>query len=103
MRPWSHLIRFFNKLIGFKNRNGSVSKPGYGLILIMMLMMSTVLIGTSLQMMLGPTSGNFLGEASQDSLSAKHLAESGMETVLTDIQNKLNNSLSVTTAYAYSS
>jgi len=68
-----------------------------------MFIMSTVLIGTSLQMMLGPTSGVYLGASSQDSLSAKSLAESGMETVLADIQGDLNTGVAVTTSYSYSS
>lgn len=77
--------------------------PGYGVMMLLLFLMSTVLIGTSLQMMLGPGAASYLGAYSLDTTASKELAISGMETVLADIQSKLNGGTSVTSSYTYNS
>jgi hypothetical protein len=76
---------------------------GYGLMLLIVFITSTVLIGTSMQILLGPSAAAYLGTSAQDSISAKFLAQSGMETVLADIQTNLNAGTTVNTSYTYSS
>lgn len=71
--------------------------------LLLVFITSTILIGTSIQMVLGPGASTYLGTSSQDLTSAKSLAQSGMETVTADIQTKLNASTTVDNTYTYSS
>ncbi len=77
------------------------ASSGYGLAMLMVFLVSTVLIGASLQMVAAPVSLVYLGSSSQDSLSAQELAKIGMETVLNDIQTKRNNNQTVDTSYTY--
>jgi hypothetical protein len=81
----------------------SRAAAGYGLALLMVFLASTVLIGTSVQLMLGSSSGTYLGSSTQDNLSANSVAQTGMETVLADIQSDLDSGTPVTTSYSYSS
>ena len=79
------------------------SSPGYGLAMLMVFLVSTVMIGASLQMLAAPVSLSYLGSSSQDNLSAQEVANIGMETVLADIQTRRNNNQTVDTSYTYSS
>lgn len=79
------------------------AQSGYGLVLLIVFLVSTVLIGASLQMVVGPVGLAYLGSSSQDNLSAQELAAIGMETVLADIQTRLNTNQTVDTSYTYSS
>jgi len=77
------------------------ASSGYGLALLMVFLVSTVLIGASLQMVTAPVSLAYLGSSSQNTLSAQEVVEIGMETVMTDIQTKRNNNQTVDTSYTY--
>lgn len=74
---------------------------GYGLAFIMVFLVSTIMIGTSLQLVSAPVNVSYLGSSSQDNMAAQELAYTGMETVLTDIQSRLNSNQTVSTSYTY--
>lgn len=72
---------------------------GYGLAMLMMFIVNTVMIATSLQLIAGPIGLLYLGSSSQNSLSARQIAEIGLADAKADIQSRLNSLQSVTTAY----
>lgn len=82
-----------------KTRRRSVAQSGYGFVMLLLFVGSTVLIGASMSLMMGPSSS--LGGVSQNNLSARSIAERGMETVLTDIQTQLSAGNTVDTSYTY--
>ena len=86
-----------------KRQPGVGASLGYGMMMLVLFLTSTVLIGTSVQMLLGNSSSSYLGTYSQDSAAATEVAQSGMEAVLSDIQSKINGGTSVTTSYTYNS
>jgi len=86
-----------------KRQPGVGASLGYGMMMLVLFLTSTVLIGTSVQMLLGNSSSSYLGTYSQDSAAATEVAQSGMEAVLSDIQSKINAGTLVTTSYTYNS
>jgi len=86
-----------------KSKAHRAAEGGYGLMLLLVFLTSTVLIGTSLQLLLGPAASGYLGSLSQDNASAQQAANLGMETVLADIQADLSSNQTVDTSYTYSS
>ena len=83
-------------------RNGALkAHTGYGIAMLMVFITSTVMIGASLQMLAGPVGLAYLGSSSQDNLSARKLAMTGMTTVLADIQSRINTNQTVDTSYTY--
>lgn len=82
-----------------KMRRRSVAQAGYGLVMLLLFVASTVLIGASMSLLMGPSSS--LGGVSQDNLSARSIAERGMETVLADIQTQVSAGNTVDTSYVY--
>lgn len=77
------------------------ASQGYGLVMLMTFLATTVLIGASMSIMMGPGLSSYLGTNTQNNISAKALAERGMETVLTDIQTQINAGTTISTAYTY--
>jgi hypothetical protein len=77
------------------------SSGGYGLALMMAFIFSTVLVGASLQLVAGPTSMAFMGQASQDNLAARQVANLALDAARVDIQSKLNTGTTVDTSYRY--
>lgn len=76
-------------------------KQGYGLALLLVFIMSTVLMGVSMQLLLG--SSSTLGTKASDGMTqALQVARAAMPVVQKDIQNKLNSGLSVDTSYSLS-
>lgn len=90
-------------LLPWLKRKSSLIKAqgGYGLAILLVFITSTVMVGTSLQMLAGPVGLAYLGSSSQDNLSAREVAMIGMDTVLADIQTRLNNNQTVDTSYTY--
>jgi hypothetical protein len=76
---------------------------GYGLTLMLVFVASTVMLGSSLQMMAGPISMAYMGTASQDNLAAKELAQAGMKEVIADLQTLYDSGQSITTSYTFAS
>jgi hypothetical protein len=81
----------------------AASAGGYGLMLLMVFITSTVLVGASLQMVVGSSTAGYLGTTSQDNTAAQQLAQKGMEIVLADMQSDLNSGITVDSSYTYSS
>ncbi len=79
------------------------AKAGYGVAMLAIFLTTTVMIGSSMQLLVAPVVSTTLGAASQDNTAAQELAYSGMETVLADIQSKWNSGQSLTTGYTFSS
>jgi hypothetical protein len=78
------------------------AQAGYGLAFLMMFVASTVLIGTSLQLVLGATASNYLGVFVQDKNAAQQLASSAIDSyIIPDIQSDLNQNTAVTTSYTF--
>jgi len=78
------------------------AQAGYGLAFLMMFVASTVLIGTSLQLVLGATASNYLGVVVQDKNAAQQLANSAIDSyIIPDIQADLNQNTAVTTSYTF--
>ncbi len=76
---------------------------GYGIALILVFLATSVAIVTSLQMMSGPITAAYLGSTSQNNLSAQQLAQTGLNTVVADVQNLYNTGQTISTSYSYSS
>lgn len=79
--------------------SGRSAQAGYGIMMLVLFLTSTVLLGTSIQMVLGGGTAKYVGSLSKDNIAAKDLAQSGMETVLSAIQTSLNAGTVVTTSY----
>jgi hypothetical protein len=74
---------------------------GYGIVLLLVFLASTVLIGASLQLVGGPTMDRMEGQASREYASAQQLASTGMLAVRSDILADLDASTTVDTSYRY--
>lgn len=97
------LMRFIRGKALHRTKKLPAAQAGYGLMMLILFITSTVLMGVSMQIMLGAGTASYLGTMSQDNVSAKELAQSGMETILADIQSRMNSNTAVTSAYTYSS
>lgn len=77
------------------------ASAGYGIVMLITFIATTVLIGASMQMMVGPVTMAYLGSSSQDNLTANQIANQGMEVVMADLQSKFNTLQTVSTSYTY--
>jgi hypothetical protein len=75
------------------------SKNGYGLALIMVFILSTVLVGTSMSLILAPNTANFMG--SGDTIIARQVALIGLSAAQSDIMTQMETGTTITTAYRY--
>lgn len=96
------LFAFTIKYMGFSLRHWDTkrfrTRNGYGLLLLMVFLASTVMMGTSLQLMVG-SGTNYLGKSSQANFSAQDVATTGMSTVLSYVQAQLNSNAAVNLSY----
>lgn len=75
------------------------AQAGYGIVLLLMFILSSVLLGASMQMIVAPVTTKYLGHALPDSIAAKQLATIGLNAAIADIQTKLNVPTTVDTSY----
>lgn len=75
---------------------------GYGLVLVLVFLASSVLIGASLSIMLAPSTIKTLGPSQQNGMSAQMLTLAALEALKTDVQTRLNNNQTVDTSYTLS-
>lgn len=86
-----------------KKRNLKKAAAGYGMAMLMVFLGTTVMLGASLQMMSVPLTMAYLGGVSQNNLSAKQLAEVGMNQVVMDLQSRYENRQTIDGTYSFTS
>lgn len=80
---WTHLVQ-----------------KGYGLTLIVVFLLSSVLLASSLKIALGPLAGS-QNTSLYNRIAANHIVQAGLKACKDDIIAKLNSGTLVTTAYRY--
>jgi hypothetical protein len=74
---------------------------GYGIVLLIVFLASTILIGTSMQLTGGPNADRMEGQTAREAASAQQLASTGMLAVRSDILADLDAGTTVDTSYRY--
>jgi Alpha-L-arabinofuranosidase B, catalytic/Concanavalin A-like lectin/glucanases superfamily len=93
------LNHYFKKICKLFSLKRPAARRGYGLLLLMVFMASVVMMGTSLQLMTGSSTINYLGKTSQSNLAAQELATTALATVTSYVQTQLNSNATVNTSY----
>jgi hypothetical protein len=76
---------------------------GYGLALLLVFVGSTILIGTSLSLILGPSVASYLGTSSIDTTVAKQVAQIGIDAAQSEMLSQMASGSTITTSYLFPS
>jgi len=84
-----------------KAQGTPLTPKGYGLILLLVFIASTVLTVTSLSMILIPSAASYIGSASLNNAIGENIATLALDAAQNDIISKLSNGNTVDTSYRY--
>ena len=86
-----------------KYSQASKAAQGYGMVLLLVFCVSSILIAASTSLILAPGSSNYAGSMSLDDSTAKQIAEKALDAAKTDILSQQSAGTTITTAYRYPS